>query len=193
METIRSFIAVLLPDEVKQELGELQARLRSGSKASVRWVDPASIHLTLKFLGNIPPDMVSRITSAIEAAAREIKPLSIRVSGLGTFPNLNRVNIIWVGLIGDIERLTLLQKGIDIKLSSLGFKSENRPFTPHLTIARVREHVSKEERRQLGHLIDGTSFDTHLPVDVKAVHLMRSQLTREGPIYNIISSVNLGQ
>jgi len=193
MDEIRSFIAVLLPEEVKQALAGLQERLRSGSKASAKWVDPGNIHLTLKFLGNISPGLVGRITSVIEAAAREIEPLRIQVKGLGAFPNANRVNIVWVGLVGDIERLALLQKRLDAQLSPLGFKSENRPFTPHLTIARIRDHVSSDERRQLGRLIAETTFDTSHSVDVEAVYLMRSQLTREGPIYSSIASANLGK
>ena len=191
MNEIRAFIAVLLPDEVKQSLSALQDRLRSGSSVSAKWVDPGNIHLTLKFLGNISPGLVGRITSAMETAAREIKPLYIQVKGLGAFPNANRVNIVWVGLVGDIERLALLQKRIDAQLSPLGFKSENRPFTPHLTIARIRDHASSEERRQLGRLIAETAFDTLLPVDIMSVYLMKSQLTREGPIYSSILSVNL--
>ena len=191
MNEIRAFIAVLLPDEVKQSLSALQDRLRSGSSVSAKWVDPGNIHLTLKFLGNISPGLVGRITSATETAAREIKPLNIQVKGLGAFPNANRVNIVWVGLVGDIERLALLQKRIDAQLSPLGFKSENRPFTPHLTIARIRDHASSEERRQLGRLIAETAFDTLLPVDITSVYLMKSQLTREGPIYSSILSVNL--
>ena len=193
MEQIRSFIAVLLPDEVRQSLSALQDRLRSGSSVSAKWVDPGNIHLTLKFLGNISPGLVGRITSAIESAAREIKPLRIQVKGLGAFPNTNRVNIVWVGLTGDIERLALLQKRIDVQLSPLGFKPENRPFTPHLTIARIRDRASSEERRQFGLIIKDTAFDTPLTVDVKSVHLMKSQLTREGPIYSSLASASLGQ
>ena len=192
MNEIRAFIAVLLPEEVKQALAGLQDRLRSGSRASAKWVDPGNIHLTLKFLGNISPGLVGRITSAIEAAAREIKPFRFQVKGLGAFPNANRVNIVWVGLVGDIERLALLQKGIDAQLAPLGFKSENHPFTPHLTIARIRDRASSDERRKLGRLISETAFDTTHPVELNDVHLMRSQLTREGPIYSSIASVNLG-
>jgi 2'-5' RNA ligase len=192
MEQIRSFIAVLLPDEVKRSLSALQDRLRSGSSVSAKWVDPGNIHLTLKFLGNISPGMTGRITSAIESASREIRPFRIQVKGLGAFPNTNRVNIIWVGLEGNIESLAFLQKRIDDQLSPLGFKPENRPFTPHLTIARIRDRASSEERCQLGRLINETIFDTPHPVDVSTVHLMRSQLTWEGPIYSSIASANLG-
>jgi 2'-5' RNA ligase len=192
MSEIRAFIAVLLPEEVKQSLSALQDRLRAGSYVSAKWVDPGNIHLTLKFLGNISPGMTGRITSAMETAAREIRPFRIQVKGLGAFPNANRVNIVWVGMEGDVERLALLQKRIDAQLSHLGFKSENRPFTPHLTIARIRDHASAEERRKLGRIIEDTAFDTSHPVDVSAVHLMKSQLTRQGPIYSVIAAVNLG-
>lgn len=187
MEKIRSFIAIELPQELKSALFQLQENLKSASSAPVRWVDPGNIHLTLKFLGDISPEITGRITSALEDAARDAHPFDIEVSGLGVFPNTKRVQIIWVGLAGELAKLEQLQKRIEAGLTPLGFPPEARPFTPHLTLARVRDYARPDDRLALGEVIAGTSFEQKYKIKVNAVLLMKSQLTREGPIYSKIS------
>jgi 2'-5' RNA ligase len=191
MEEIRSFIAIELPREVKLALARLQNRLKSGSRTPVKWVDPDIIHLTLKFLGNISPDIIGRITPALEEACHGVRPLHLEISEPGVFPNTRRVQVVWVGLTGEVERLGQLQKRIDSSLEPLGFKAESRPFTPHLTLARVREQATPDERQSLGQLVTGTALEGGGSLNVDAVHLMRSQLTREGPVYTRIGSVTL--
>jgi len=191
MEQVRSFIAVELPDELKLGLNQLQAQLKSGSQSPVKWADPNSIHLTLKFLGNISLDKAGDIISAIEKAATGITPFNLEVKGLGVFPNLNRAQVAWVGLSGELEQLSQLQQRLESNLVPLGFPPESRRFTPHLTLARVRDRASLEERNSFGRLIASTGFTTVYRFTVNSVHLMRSQLTREGAIYSRISSVTL--
>ena len=191
MEQIRSFIAIELPREVKSALTRLQDKLKAAGSAPVRWVDPANIHLTLKFLGDIDTGITGRITSALEEAARGTRPFNIEVSGLGVFPNIRRVQVVWVGLTGELEKLGQLQKRIEASLIPLGFPAEARAFTPHLTIARVRDYAGSDERQRLGQLIERTGFNAQYPIKVDAIQLMRSQLTREGPIYSRIGTVGL--
>jgi 2'-5' RNA ligase len=191
MEKIRSFIAVELPLELKQALSRLQAKLKSSSAAPVKWVEPDNIHLTLKFLGDISTEITGRITAALENASRGTHPFEIGVSGIGAFPGLKRVRIVWVGLTGELEKLEQLQKRIEAGLEPLGIPPEGRPFTPHLTIARVRDYARPDDRLTLGELIGGMSLEQEYKVGVNAVHLMKSQLTREGPIYSKISTVTL--
>jgi 2'-5' RNA ligase len=191
MEQIRSFIAIELPHELKLALARLQEKIKSGSSAPIKWVDPGSIHLTLKFLGDISNGITGRITSALEDAARGIHPINIEVGGLGVFPSMSRVQVVWVGLGGELEKLGQLQQRIETGFIPLGFKAETRSFTPHLTLARVRDYAGSEERQKLGQVIAGTSFDAKYQIKVDAVLLMRSQLTREGPIYSRISTVTL--
>ncbi|MFC1929234.1 RNA 2',3'-cyclic phosphodiesterase [Chloroflexota bacterium] len=190
MEQIRSFIAIELPDELKLELKQLEARLKSGNQPWVKWVDPDSIHLTLKFLGNVAIDRTSEITKAIEEAAQGIRPFQLEVNGLGVFPNLKRVQVVWVGVVGEVDKLGQLQQRIESKLAQLGFTLESRPFTAHLTLARLRNQASLDERQGFGQLIAGTKFEAGT-IKVDAVSLMRSQLTREGAIYSRISLVRL--
>ena len=190
MEQIRSFIAVELPDELKLELVKLQAQLKSGTQSPVKWVDPDSIHLTLKFLGNIAIDRIGEITQAMEEAARAVPPFHLEVKDLGAFPNLRRVQVAWVSISGEVDKLGQLQQRIESNLARLGFAAESRPFTPHLTLARLRNQASLDERQRFGQLIADTKFEAGT-IKVEAISLMRSQLTREGAIYSRISSVKL--
>jgi len=191
MEQVRSFIAIELPDELKLALTRLQSQLKSGRGYPVKWVDPYSVHLTLKFLGNIDIDRIGEITGAIETSAQGIPPFHLEVGGLGVFPGLRRVQVAWVGLSGDVDRLSQLQQRIESNLTPLGFVAESRPFKPHLTLARVRERASPEERNGFGRLITDTSIEDKYSFNVDAVSLMKSQLTREGAVYSRIGSVKL--
>ncbi len=193
MEQVRCFIAVELPEEVKAGLSQLQAQLKSGNQFPVKWVNPYSTHLTLKFLGNVDADRTSQITEAIAEAAQGVSPFNLEIKDLGVFPNLRRVQVIWVGVSGEVDKLLQLQKGIESSLAGLNFAPESRAFTPHLTLARVRDQASPDERQKLGELIASTKFEKAYTLPVEAIRLMRSQLTREGAIYSQISSVELGK
>jgi 2'-5' RNA ligase len=191
MEQVRCFIAIGLPDEVKDGLSQLQAQLKSGRQTSVKWVDPYSIHLTLKFLGSIDVNKIIPITAAMEEAVLGVSPFRLEVKGLGVFPNLRRVQVVWVGVSGEVDKLAQLQQRLESSLAGLGFAPEGRRFTPHLTLARLRDRASADERDGLGQLIAGTKFEPVYSFQVEAINLMKSQLTREGAIYSQISSVKL--
>ena len=191
MEQIRSFIAIELPAEIKLSLGRIQSQLKPGSRAPVKWVDPAIMHLTLKFLGYVDAGIISKITAALEEACRGPAPFRLGIDGLGVFPSQRRVQVVWIGLTGELESLGRLQKSIDAALAPLGFQAESRPFSPHLTLARVREEATPDERQSLGQLISGITPDCTGIFNVNAVHLMKSQLTRSGPIYTRLASIKL--
>jgi 2'-5' RNA ligase len=191
MEQVRCFIAIELPEEIKAGLFQLQAQLKSGNQPWVKWVDPYSTHLTLKFLGSVAVDRIGEITGAIEGAVQGASPFPLEVKGLGVFPNLRRVQVAWVGISGEADKLVQLQQRIESNLARLGFAPELRPFTPHLTLARLRDRASPDERQRFGQLIADTKFEAAYSFQVDAISLMRSQLTREGAIYSQISSVEL--
>ena len=191
MEQVRSFIAIELPDEVKSGLTQLQTQLKAGKHSAVKWVDSRSSHLTLKFLGNIAADKIDKITKALEAAAQGLPPFHLKVNGLGVFPNLSRVQVAWIGINGEVSQLSQLQQRLESNLAPLGFAPESRPFTPHLTLARLRERASLEERQSFGRLIASTKFEAVYSFSVDAINLMRSQLSREGAVYSRIGSVGL--
>ena len=192
-EQIRSFIAIELSEEAKEGLARLRRRLERDEHKFVKWVDPKGIHLTLKFLGNIPAGQVAQITAAVEEASGGISPFHLEISGLGAFPSVRQPRVLWVGVHGDTDKLSRLQQGIDSALAALGFPREERPFVPHLTMARTREGASGPERRSFSELVSSTIFEDKYPFEVEAVKLMRSQLTRAGAIYTCLSVVRLGR
>ena len=124
MEDIRAFIAVEIPADIKQKLAEIEEKLRS-RKYPAKWVATDSIHLTLKFLGNISLDTVPKIRDVMEEASLYVPPFQIGINGLGVFPNLTHVQIIWAGVSGELTRLVELQKNIDSGLEKLGLYRKN--------------------------------------------------------------------
>jgi len=191
-EEIRSFIAIELPEEVREGLARLRSGLERDEHRFVKWVDPRGIHLTLKFLGNIPFKQVTEITKAIEEAAQGISPFHLEISGIGAFPNLKQVRVFWVGISGEVDKLSMLQQNMDSVLGVLGFAKEERSFVPHLTLARIRQGASSSERRSFGDLVGSTIFEDKYRIKVNAISLMRSQLTPAGAIYTRLSAVGLG-
>jgi 2'-5' RNA ligase len=191
MGNIRAFIAIELPDPVKDSLLSLEDRLRPAEHPYMKWVDPQGIHLTLKFLGNIKSDQVPQIIEAIAPLARGLSSLELQIGGLGVFPNLQRPRVIWVAVTGQVEPLIALQRDIDQALSPLGFSREGRTFTPHLTLGRLRERASPGERKSIGELVMATESEGIPAMEVNEISLMRSTLTPSGAIYSRLASIEL--
>ena len=188
---MRAFIAIELPDNVKKALSNLQSQLKSGGQTPVKWVDPNSVHLTLKFLGDITIAQVDSITGAMKTATTDIPSFGLTIRELGVFPNLRRVQVIWVGIEGDIAPLSQLQQRLESNLTPLGFTPESRPFTPHLTLARVRERATNTEKQDLGQLITGARFEEKVSFTGNTLSLMRSRLTPQGAVYHRIAAIKL--
>ena len=191
MEQIRSFIAIELPQQLKLELSRLQAGLQT-DRPRVKWVAAEGIHLTLKFLGNVPAGKIDAVTQVMTASAARSSPFQLDVGGLGAFPNLKRVQVVWVGLGGQLDRLKSLQQSLESGLEPLGFAAEKRSFSPHLTLARVGNEATPAERQHLGELIAATDFASQSAIRVNGIVLMRSQLTPRGAIYSRMASTQLG-
>jgi 2'-5' RNA ligase len=190
-DQIRCFIAIELPDRIKDGLRQLESSLRTNDPSRGRWVDPGGIHLTLKFLGNVEINKVASITGKMNEAAQATHPFRLGIHGLGAFPNLRKVQVVWVGIKGDLERLQTLQKALEAGMAEIGFPAENRPFTPHLTLARLRETATIEQRQALGEYISELRIETDLMFEVNSFSLMRSQLTRDGAVYSQLASIDL--
>lgn len=191
MERLRLFIAIELPETIKEGLVSYQAQLRSGRDSFVKWVDPGGIHLTLKFLGNTPASQVDYIEKAMAEVAQGVPPFSLELGGLGAFPNLRQPRVVWVGVVGDLEQLARLQGAMDQALEQLGFIKEGRAFSPHLTLGRFREGASVEECRRLGQRVAQAKAEALPGFLVESVSLVRSTLTPAGAIYTRLASVRL--
>jgi 2'-5' RNA ligase len=190
---IRSFVAIELPEEAKKGLSRLRRELERDEHRFVKWVEPGGIHLTLKFLGNIPSKRVAEITEAIGKATQGISPFHLEISGIGAFPSAKQVRVFWVGVGGEVDKLSRLQQNVDSALAALGFAKEERPFVPHLTLARIREGASPLERRSFGELVGSAIFEDKYSIEVKAVRLTRSQLTPAGAVYTCLSVARLSR
>lgn len=190
-QQIRSFIAIELPEEVKLGLSKLQAKLQLSRHTFVKWVAPGSMHLTLKFLGNISLQVVSAIAKVMEEASQGVSPFGLTIGELGAFPNLRRPRVLWLGIGGEVDRLVVLQQRIDNGLRPLGFTPETRPFSPHLTLARLREGASSDELREFGDLIAKKPAGGSYEVLVSGVSLVKSQLLPRGAVYSYLTKVEL--
>jgi 2'-5' RNA ligase len=188
VEPIRTFVAIELPSQIKAALSQLQGNLRTSKNASVKWVNPEGIHLTLKFLGNIDEAEVPALTKALSEAVRGVAPFSLQLGDPGAFPGNQAPRVVWVGVEGEIELLLTLHNNVDRVLTPLGFPPEKRAFSPHLTLGRVREEASPGERRRLGENIASLKTEAKLSFKVESLSLMRSKLTREGALYSRLAS-----
>ena len=140
--SLRVFLAVELSSDLCRKVAEFQQQLR-GNLPEVNWVRPESIHLTLKFLGYVDAAMVEQLLPAMEPVGRNQAPLSLEIQGLGVFPHIRRPRILWIGCAGDIPSLLKLVSRIEGALVPLGFPLEEKPYHPHLTLARIKHGNSK--------------------------------------------------
>ena len=182
-------MAVTLPSEARETIARLIHALRAADLTGVRLVDPDGVHLTLKFLGNVDRTRVSVLTDELDAIGEGAAPFALHLSGVGAFPTPRSPRVLWAGVSGDIDSLTALARGIDDACSTLGFSRERRPFSPHLTLARLRENASAHERQRSASILEHIGLAPIKPFPVEAFHLIRSTLTPSGPIYETVHSI----
>jgi 2'-5' RNA ligase len=189
--TFRCFIAIELPPHVRRALEDLQARLGKGREPGAKWVAPGGIHLTLKFLGDVPGERIPLLASAMGQVAAAESSLALHLAGAGCFPRAERPRVLWVGMAGDVERLAALQARMQVTMAELGFPRESRPFTPHLTLARMRDLATPEELRRLGTAVSSLSVP-RLDFTAGEVALIRSDLLPSGAVYTVLAASRLG-
>ncbi len=187
METIRSFIAIQLDPALRENLSELQRRLRNAD-LQVKWVAPENIHLTMKFLGDVGTDKIEEIKTALRGAVGCCGPFTISVSGLGVFPDKRRPRIIWAGIREGKDELLRLAEMIGDACVRAGCQKDERGFVSHLTIARVKELHDPQAFFAKAQKFEDQEFGR---MAVSKISLMKSTLTPKGPIYDIIHDVDL--
>jgi RNA 2',3'-cyclic 3'-phosphodiesterase len=190
--TIRCFIAIELPGDVQRELDLLIARLKKRAQSpDVKWVAARNIHLTLKFLGEVPSDHIDEVRQTLTDTSAPAAPMRLGIPSLGTFTSRGIPRVVWAGLSGDVGRLTSLAVSLDEALGHAGFERDGRPFAPHLTLARVRPDAAARTAALLRSAIDDAQVTEGLPFDVLEVSLMRSRLAPGGAIYSRLARVPL--
>ena len=188
-EEVRLFVAVELPPPVTAALGELQAELRRRGLSALRWVRPEGIHLTLKFLGEVPARQVTSVLDALASAVQGIGPHDLSLGRLGTFGGRSP-RVLWIALEGGVETLGRLQEQVEQRLVALGFPPEERAFSPHLTLARVRPENAREVARPLAAAVPAVNAPP-AEIPVREVSLMRSQLKPGGAVYTRLEAFPL--
>jgi 2'-5' RNA ligase len=180
---LRLFFAVEIPAASRSALGALVDSLAPRLRG-VKWVDPANLHVTLKFLGNTPDAQVPLVIRAAQRIASSVEPFELDLAGFGAFPSAGRPRILWAALQGPVERLAAMAAQLEADLAPLGFARETRPFSGHVTLGRARQGQRippvEEQVRKLAAAAFG-----RLPV--RRLVLFQSTLTPSGPIYETLA------
>lgn len=179
---IRSFISINLNDALKKEINNLLMDLKKYN-FDVKWVPAENLHITLKFLGHIPEETIEKVKERLYNIVFSFKPFRLRFNGMGFFPDKKRPRVIWIN-ISDSDVLKILQEAIEEKLKEIGFAKEERGFSPHLTIGRIRSLRDRERLVELVETIKDREFGI---IDVDRVSLMKSDLRPGGAQYSVIA------
>ncbi|MBN2256799.1 MAG: RNA 2',3'-cyclic phosphodiesterase [Anaerolineaceae bacterium] len=191
MKTIRAFIAITLPQSIQHQLAEIRDTLQKEmEETTVRWVNPANIHLTLKFLGEIPEKDVTNIILKLSGEIRLHPEFQLNIQGIGAFPSVQQPRVIWAGL-QEADALMRLQRSIESKMKELGYDTEERPFSAHVTIGRVKQHVTHQQIVNCGIVVARQDIGGLDGFIVESVELYRSELTRGAPIYTRLHTYRL--
>lgn len=182
---MRAFIAVDF--EATESLRGLLRELRS-VQARVRVVPSENLHITLKFLGEVEEGLVPSIVHAMEESAKMGAPATVVLRGTGAFPSFRAPRVLWVGIAGGEVMVQVAEK-LEERLRDLGFPREKRPFSPHLTVARVKGPKGKEE---LAGVMESHGDEVFGEQRVGEILLKRSELTPQGALYSDVASVPLG-
>ncbi|MGB2768879.1 MAG: RNA 2',3'-cyclic phosphodiesterase [Candidatus Zixiibacteriota bacterium] len=183
---MRTFIAVELPEKIKSEIEQLQAPFKK-TDTFVSWVKPKNIHVTLKFLGEVPEERMNEVFSATEKALEGTRKFTMSLRGTGAFPNPRRPRVIWVGAGSGGEELSQMAVRIEQEMEKIGFPKEKRKYSAHFTIGRVK---SPKNIEKLMELVSSSDFQTE-EIEVNEVVVMKSQLDPGGAIYTPLKKIPL--
>jgi len=179
-QDIRAFLAIDPPEPVYEEMAHIQNHLKKTIQGAVGWTRPAGIHLTLKFFGSVGQADIDLLSEIVEKRSAQAEPLELEVKSLGVFPDARRPRVIWLGTVGDVERLTILQKNLDRDFADLGFEQEQRPFRAHWTLGRVKSPqglTGMDRAMEWGANVSAGAFTAG------SLILYKSELKSQGAVY----------
>ena len=185
MDRIRTFIAVRLPAEVRRRLMSIEERLME-SRADVKWVPEENFHITLKFLGPVEHERIAAVCEAVECAVTGVRPFEMTFAGVGAFPRPSSPRVVWVGTTSGADEMKSLAGRIENAMEVLGFPKEDRPFSGHVTLGRVRSPRATEKLRDC---IESLRDERAGKVQVDGVSVMKSELFRSGSEYSSIADL----
>jgi len=184
---IRTFVAFKLPANIISAIRQVQDEIIA-YRFKAKWVHPAKIHLTLKFLGDTRTEAIGNIGEAIQRSAKACPPIGLCAKGIGVFPGINRARVVWVGIKGEIDLLRKLQESLQNELSPIGFAREKRSFKGHLTLGRLKKRPDPKILMKAIEELGGFESD---PFTADRIILFRSDLKPEGAVYSELMSVKL--
>ncbi len=184
MNKIRSFIAIEIPAPIIDKIKTVQTELKS-LDADVRWVKPESIHLTLKFLGDVEEGRVERISQVLARKTENENIMPVELKGLGVFPHFRNPRVVWAGIRDEERRLVSFQKIMEKGLKSVGFKPEKRSFSPHLTLGRFKSFKKREELIEKLEKLEDYSFGFFA---IDKIFLFKSELRKEGAVHTKLAT-----
>jgi 2'-5' RNA ligase len=190
MTVIRAFIALDIPKEIQDCLATISNQLKEQiGRVPIRWVAPQNVHLTLKFLGEVSLNNIEVLKESIKTEATGFQSMVFSVGGVGAYPKVRNPRVIWVGVEAPAEMIAL-QRGIDAQTTRIGYLPDRRPFSPHLTLGRVSRNAKTQEIRKVGDVLSGSKIGFLGVGRVNAVHLYRSDLKPDGPVYTKLFTAN---
>jgi 2'-5' RNA ligase len=179
----RLFIAIRLPEDVIQKITEVSHYFQSQlPPEALKWVETENLHLTLRFLGELPEGQIGQIRQALTQVAAAQRPFELSVEGLGMYPHAKQPRTIWLGFQG-VKPAISLHARLKKALAGIKLEKENRPFNPHLTLARVRSRTDRDTAHQIGQTLSEFKVGSLGAFEVQQIHLIESKLTPQGPIY----------
>ena len=191
-KNVRSFIAIPVPSREIEALEQAVKHLDEEIGRHVRWVRPEGIHLTLKFMGDIPAATAERVLEALLPVTAGFNSFQLSISGLGVFPNSRRPRVLWAGLDGGLKSLSELHMAVDEAVGKLGLPKDQRPFSPHLTLGRVRRDAAEGQLQKIGEAMSSTKIPSVPAWLADTVNLMRTELDPAGSRHYLMGSAPIG-
>jgi 2'-5' RNA ligase len=190
MDAIRSFVAIELSRSIQQQLAAIIGKLKSPRTQAVRWVPAENIHLTIKFLGDVSPTNMDLLKNMLKVEVSRQNSFTLTVGGMGAFPTPKRPRVIWVGITAPTQ-LTSLVHLVEAETNKLGYASEERPFSPHLTLGRVSQNATPEQVHLVAEALAGLTVGQLGTAEVREVILFKSELRPSGAEYAPLLKVPL--
>lgn len=184
---MRLFISIEVPEGIKKKVGVLVEKFRK-CLTPIKWVENKNLHVTLKFIGWVEDDKVEKLKSCVTESVKGVGPFEMSLAGIGMFPDKKHPRVIWVGSTKGTEKAKKLADKIERSVAGSGFREEEREFTSHLTIGRIKEKIDTEELSKCVSKAEKSEFGSFM---VDHVSLMKSTLRRSGPIYEELEQIKL--
>lgn len=190
---MRTFIALDFSPEIIRKINEIIDYFKTQTpERALKWVAPENLHLTIKFLGEVPEKKIEQIKSLINETLDDVKSFEIGVEKLGMYPNSQKPRVVWLGVRG-AGPLKEIHKVLDSQLQKAEIQPDNRGFSPHLTIARVRRNADIQSVKEIGETLSKFKVDSLGTCTVNHIILYKSELTPQGPIYTPLLSSPLNK